>query len=174
MKAPRCSSLAYMAIDAPIVGRLWLAATEAGLCAIEFGGDEAVFVHTLERRWGVTPQPDGRPLAAARQQLLEYLGRQRRVFDLPLDLRLLRPFQKQVLDATLAVPWGQATTYRTLAVQVGRPHSGRAVGRAQATNPIPLIIPCHRVIGSDGSLRGYGGGLEMKAALLQLEGVTLV
>ena len=174
MKGPRCSSLAYTDTDAPIAGHLWLAATEVGLCAIELGGDEAAFVHALERRWGVTPQRDDGPLAAARQQVQEYLAGRRKTFDLPLDLRLLRPFQRQVLDATLAVPWGQATTYRTLAVQAGRPRAGRAVGRAQATNPIPLVIPCHRVIGSDGSLRGYGGGLEMKAALLRLEGVTLL
>jgi O-6-methylguanine DNA methyltransferase len=161
-------------MDAPIAGHLCLAATEAGLCAIELGGDEAALVHKLERRWGRKPQRDEAALAEAQRQVGEYLAGQRKSFDLPLDLRLLRPFQRQVLDATRAVPWGQATTYHALAAQVGRPRSGRAVGRAQATNPIPLVIPCHRVIGSDGSLRGYGGGLEMKAALLRMEGVTLL
>ena len=174
MRKPKCSLLSYVGADAPIVGRLWLAMTEEGLCEITFDGDELAFVERLDRLWGVRPQFDQAVLRESVRQVQQYLQGQRDGFDLPLDMRLLRPFQRQVLEATLMIPRGQVTTYHALAVQVGRPRSSRAVGRAQARNPIPLVIPCHRVIGSDGGLHGYGGGLEMKAALLQLEGVTLL
>ena len=173
MKTAKCSTLSYTSMDAPTVGLLWLAATEQGLCAIEFGGEEAAFVKKLERHWGMAPQRDAQPLAATVQQLQEYLAGERQEFDLPLDMRSMRPFQKQVLAATSAIPAGQYATYQALALQIGKPRAMRAVGRAEATNPIPLVIPCHRVIGSDGSLRGYGGGLEMKSALLRLEGALL-
>jgi methylated-DNA-[protein]-cysteine S-methyltransferase len=174
LRKPKCSSLSYMGAEAPIVGRLWLATTEEGLCEIDFGGDELVFVDRLDRLWGVRPQPDPASLSESVRQVQQYLHGQRSSFDLPLDLRLLRLFQRRVLEATLRIPRGQVTTYHALAVEVGRPRSARAVGRAQARNPIPLVIPCHRVIGSDGGLHGYGGGLEVKAALLRLEGVTLL
>jgi methylated-DNA-[protein]-cysteine S-methyltransferase len=174
MRKPKCSSLSYAGAQEPIVGRLWLAATEEGLCEIAFGGEEPAFVERLDHLWGVHPQPNPAALHESVRQLHQYLNGQRDSFDLPLDLRLLRPFQRQVLEATMQVPRGQVTTYHALAVQVGRPRSARAVGRAQARNPVPVIIPCHRVIGSDGGLHGYGGGLDMKAALLQLEGVTLL
>jgi methylated-DNA-[protein]-cysteine S-methyltransferase len=174
VRKPKCSLLSYAGAQAPIAGRLWLATTEDGLCEIAFDGDERAFVERLDRLWGVYPQPDPAALKEIVRQLHQYLSGRRNSFDLPLDLRLLRPFQRQVLEATLMIPRGQVTTYQALAVQVGRPRSARAVGRAQARNPIPVVIPCHRVIGSDGGLHGYGGGLDMKAALLQLEGVTLL
>ncbi len=173
MPKPSCSLLVYTSLDTPIAGRLWLAATECGLCAIAFDGSEAAFVQMLERRWGVTPQPDGKTLAAAGQQLSEYLSGRRRNFDLPLDLRRLRPFHRQILELTAAIPWGQVCTYRMLAHEIGRPKAVRAVGRAEARNPLPLVIPCHRVIGSSGKLTGYTGGLDMKGALLRLEGVMM-
>jgi methylated-DNA-[protein]-cysteine S-methyltransferase len=173
MKKPKCTTLSYTGMDAPLVGRLWLAATEQGLCEIAFDGDEAEFVARLERLWRVKPVKDEQPLAEAVKQLREYLAGQRTGFDLPIETRHLRPFQRQVLDATQAIPRGNVSTYRALALQVGRPRAMRAVGRAEATNPMPLVIPCHRVIGSNGSLRGYGGGLPLKSALLKLEGVML-
>ncbi|MFN3763308.1 MAG: methylated-DNA--[protein]-cysteine S-methyltransferase, partial [Anaerolineae bacterium] len=91
-------------------------------------------------------------------------------FDLPLDLRGT-PFQRRVWEELRRVPYGQTVAYGELARRVGRPGAARAVGRAVGANPVPIIVPCHRVVGADGSLVGYGGGLEIKAALLRLEGV---
>ncbi len=93
--------------------------------------------------------------------------------DLPLDLEGLGPFRRRVLETLARLPRGQVTTYGELARMAGRPGAARAVGRAMATNPLPIVVPCHRVMGADGSLTGYGGGLEMKARLLALEGATL-
>jgi methylated-DNA-[protein]-cysteine S-methyltransferase len=103
------------------------------------------------------------------RQLHEYFRLERHEFDLPLAPRGT-PFQQMVWAALQAIPYGATITYRELAERIGRPEAVRAVGRANATNPIPIIIPCHRVIGSDGTLTGYGGGLDMKERLLRLEG----
>ena len=105
------------------------------------------------------------------RQIQEYLSGERTTFDLEIDWTLITPFQRQVLELQLAIPYGETRTYGQLASQLGKPRAFRAVGRAGATNPVPLIIPCHRVVGSDGSLRGYGapGGIQTKAWLLALE-----
>ncbi len=163
-------TLVCAAMDGPLAGRLCLAATEAGVCAVAFGDDEAAFVAGLERTWGVRPVRDEARLAEAARQIREYLAGQRTAFDLPLDLRRLTPFQRQVLEATQQIPYGQTVSYKELARRIGRSRAVRAVGRAEATNPIPIVIPCHRVVGSDGSLTGYGGGIALKRALLRLEG----
>ncbi len=102
-------------------------------------------------------------------QLLEYLGGQRKVFDLPLHPQGT-PFQRRVWQALEAIPWGETRTYRDIALAVDSPRGFRAVGMANHHNPIPIFIPCHRVVGADGSLTGYAGGLELKKALLSLEG----
>ncbi|NIL95766.1 MAG: methylated-DNA--[protein]-cysteine S-methyltransferase, partial [Planctomycetales bacterium] len=100
-----------------------------------------------------------------------YLEGSRLTFDLPLDLRRVTDFQRQVLQAAAGVPRGQVTTYGEIARQIGKPNAARAVGQALGRNPVPIVIPCHRVIAADGSLRGYsgGGGIRSKAKLLQLE-----
>jgi methylated-DNA-[protein]-cysteine S-methyltransferase len=108
-------------------------------------------------------------LRAARAQLNEYFLCKRRVFDLPLQAAGT-PFEQQVWTKLLAVPYGVTTSYGAIADELGLINGARAVGRANGANPIPIIIPCHRVIGSDGSLTGYGGGLPLKRALLELEG----
>jgi O-6-methylguanine DNA methyltransferase len=173
MPRATCDILFYTSMDAPIAGRLWLATTEHGVCAIVFGGDEAAFVAGLERTWGLHPLRDAGALAEAKEQLGDYLAGKRQSFDLPLDLRPLSPFQRQVLEATLAIPRGQTASYKAVAESVGRPKAVRAIGGVQAGNPIPIVIPCHRVVGSDGSLTGYGGGIHVKQALLRLEGAML-
>ena len=110
-------------------------------------------------------------LLEGERQLLEYLGGQRKVFDLPLNPQGT-PFQRRVWQALEAIPWGETRTYRDIALAVDSPRGFRAVGMANHHNPIPIFIPCHRVVGADGSLTGYAGGLELKKALLSLEGHT--
>lgn len=150
---------------------LWIAVTETGLAAIAFCHEQAGFSDWLARHGYKQIEYDEERTAEARRQILEYLAGARTAFTLPLDLSLLNDFQTQVLQATLAIPYGSTTTYGALAEQLGRPRAARAIGRAEATNPLPLVMPCHRVIGKDGSLRGYGGpqGIQNKAWLLELE-----
>ncbi|MBT7781327.1 MAG: methylated-DNA--[protein]-cysteine S-methyltransferase [Anaerolineae bacterium] len=106
-------------------------------------------------------------------QLHEYLAGKRHSFTIAIDWSMMRPFQREALLATFAIPYGHTSTYGEIAAQIGHPSAARAVGRAEATNPMPLVIPCHRVLGADGKLRGYGGGLEIKKWLLKLEGAVL-
>lgn len=110
-------------------------------------------------------------LLEGERQLLEYVGGQRKVFDLPLNPQGT-PFQRRVWQALEAIPWGETRTYRDIALAVDSPRGFRAVGMANHHNPIPIFIPCHRVVGANGSLTGYAGGLELKKALLSLEGHT--
>ncbi len=109
-------------------------------------------------------------LALIVQQLDEYFRGERRAFDFPVDWSGMGDYQREVLRACYAIPYGQVRTYGALARQTGSPKAARAVGNIMAANPIPIVIPCHRVIGSDGRLHGYGGGLDVKARLLRLEG----
>ena len=114
-----------------------------------------------------------KPFAVARQQLIEYFAGERKDFDLPLRLNGTE-FQLSVLQALQKIPYGETTSYSDIAERIGRPKAMRAVGAANGRNPIPIIVPCHRVIGSDGTLTGYGGGLHRKQWLLQHERATLV
>jgi methylated-DNA-[protein]-cysteine S-methyltransferase len=104
------------------------------------------------------------------RELTEYAAGRRRAFELPLDWSSIKPFQRAVLQVANRIPFGETRSYAWIAQKIGKPRAARAVGHALATNPIPIILPCHRVIGSDGGLHGYGGGLPMKAMLLRLEG----
>ncbi len=106
-----------------------------------------------------------------KEQLDAYFTGELRQFTIPLDLRGT-PFQRKVWDILRMIPWGETHSYGGIATQLGHPGAARAVGRAVGTNPVSIVVPCHRVIGSDGSLTGYGGGLERKIALLQLEGIN--
>ena len=113
------------------------------------------------------------PFAAVREQLSEYFAGERTEFDLPLE-SVGSEFDRSVWAELERIPYGQTTSYGEIARRIGRPDKARAVGAANGRNPISIVVPCHRVIGSDGSLTGYGGGLERKRFLLQLEGATLV
>lgn len=121
---------------------------------------------------GYTCLADSARTAAARTQLIEYANGQRQTFDL-LVVLVGTEWQKAVWTALMQVPFGETRTYGDLARALGRPQSSRAVGRANGTNRIPLVIPCHRIIGADGSLTGFGGGLHLKTALLAHEGVAI-
>ena len=108
-----------------------------------------------------------------RRQLDEYFERRRHEFDLDVDLRLTADFSRRVLEELARVPYGETTTYGALATRAARPRAARAVGTVMNRNPIPIVLPCHRVVGASGALTGYGGGLERKEKLLRLEGALL-
>ena len=149
-------------IDSP-VGPLMLAADDAGLRHIEFRDNR----HPADRTdWHGGEHPI---LQTAETQLAEYFAGSRRDFDLPLAPQGTE-FQLQVWHALAEIPFGGTWSYRQLAQRIGRPTATRAVGAANGRNPLPIVLPCHRVIGNDGSLTGFGGGLPTKAALLRLEG----
>jgi len=150
------------------VGDLFIAATPRGLCRISYtveGQDEAV-----ARIFGARVLR--MPLDEVRRELDEYFEGRRREFDLPLDLRVA-PFNEAVLHELARVPYGRTDTYGALAAKVGRPKAARAVGTVMNRNPIPIVLPCHRIVGANGSLTGYAGGLDVKRALLELEGAIL-
>jgi len=157
------------------LGDLWIASTDYGLAAIEWSQDEADFGAYLAKRFKRPAHPDPEKVALPHQQLDEYLRGERKAFHLPIDWSLLRPFQIQVLQIVFTIPYGSTRTYGEIAYEIGNPKAARAVGRANATNPMPLVIPCHRVIGADGKLTGYGGGegLKTKEWLLKMEGAVL-
>ena len=115
------------------------------------------------------PAGESASISAAAEQLEEYLAGERTSFDLVLEPQYGTPFERRVWDAVAAIPYGETATYAEIADRIGSPGACRAVGRANGHNPIAIVVPCHRVIGSDGSLTGYAGGLPMKQALLELE-----
>lgn len=160
--------------DTPL-GHLWVAVSEAGLVAVEFDMDRGTFASYVQARFKRPAKFAPKRVSNETRQLREYLKGKRRGFTFPIDWSALRPFQRQALEATYDIPFGETRTYGELAHQIGRPRAARAVGRAEATNPMPLVIPCHRVVGADGKLHGYGGGegLPTKEWLLKLEGAVL-
>lgn len=163
-------ALFYTTMDSPI-GALHLATTEVGLCQISLNEEE--FFAWLAKHIDQEPRRGPDALTKARIQLQEYFSRLRRHFDLELDLRGT-PFQKAVWREIATIPYGTSITYGEIARGIGRGvEAARAVGAATGANPIPIVIPCHRVIGANGSLVGYGGGLDVKATLLRLEGVAV-
>jgi len=153
------------------VGPMWVAVSELGLVAIDWNMSKADISSRMEQRFHTDVIYDESHTDEPLRQLSEYLAGNRRQFDLPLDLSDRSIFQVQVLRLTSNIPYGQTSTYKEIAIHLGNVHAARAVGRVEATNPIPLVIPCHRVLGSDGSLHGYGGpgGIKLKAWLLKLE-----
>jgi methylated-DNA-[protein]-cysteine S-methyltransferase len=141
--------------------------------ALEFGVSPGRFRSLVRKLTHAEARDAQRQLLGLTQQIKEYVEGRRRVFDLRIDWSFVpSEFQRKALQAVLAIPYGQTRTYGQIAAQIGYPLASRAVGRANATNPMPLVIPCHRVTGSDGRLHGYGGvgGLRTKAWLLKMEG----
>ena len=159
-------------IDTP-VGQMRLAATPVGLVAVALRPDEHFEEHLA---LAVSPRVVEHParLDAVRRQLDEYFAGGRRSFDVPIDWQLSHGFRRTVLERLYHdVGYGHVVSYRELAERVGNPKASRAVGTAMATNPVPIVVPCHRVLRTGGALGGYGGGLDMKRALLMLEGSLL-
>jgi methylated-DNA-[protein]-cysteine S-methyltransferase len=159
----------YDVIESP-VGPLLVAVSNEGLAAISYQSRAEEELEQLARIAGPAVLRSPRSIDEARRELEEYFGGRRRVFDLTLDLRGLAPFTLSVLDELARVPYGETTTYGTLASRVGRPRAARAVGTVMNRNRIPIVLPCHRVVGAGGNLVGYAGGLDRKTALLELEG----
>jgi O-6-methylguanine DNA methyltransferase len=166
--------ISYWTTNSAFLGRLRLAASDAGLCKLALGreSDDAFQAwlgrvmrpaHLIHQK---TPLID-----QALAEITAYLAGELQVFKTPLDLRGT-PFQRRVWAEVAQVPYGTTASYGEIASRIGRPRAVRAVGAANGANPLPLFVPCHRLVGRDGALRGYGGGLEIKAALLQLENTS--
>jgi methylated-DNA-[protein]-cysteine S-methyltransferase len=152
-------------LDSP-VGPLFVAATDRGLCRISYFPDG--MEEQIARTFGVRVLRS--PLDDVRRELDEYFDGKRREFELPLDLHVA-PFYADVLRELARVPYGHTDTYGALAKRAGKPKAARAVGTVMNRNPIPIVLPCHRIVGANGALTGYAGGLDVKRYLLDLEGV---
>lgn len=173
------TSAVYGKIQETPFGTIWLAASARGLVAISLWPEEERFAADVTKLTGSPPRyapKESAVLQEAISQLAAYFCGERSEFDLPIDWEVMPSFQQEALRLVDAIPYGRTSSYGEVARQLGKPGAMRAVGRANATNPIPIIIPCHRVLGSDGKLHGYGapGGLETKAQLLRLEGSWLI
>jgi methylated-DNA-[protein]-cysteine S-methyltransferase len=161
--------LEWDVVDSPL-GPLCLAASDRGLSHVDFGRSEADFLDGLDPLARTERNPE--TLAPIARQLSDYFDGTRANFDLPVDLSRVTSFQLSVLQAARTIPTGTVWTYGQVARAIGKPRAGQAVGQALGRNPVPIVIPCHRVIAADGSLGGYsgGGGLVSKRLLLNLEG----
>jgi methylated-DNA-[protein]-cysteine S-methyltransferase len=167
--AERLLDVAYDVEETPF-GPLLLAATPRGVCRISYDPDAEERLEELARLHGARVLRSRRPLDPLRRELSDYFDGRRRKFDVELDLDAVPAFHRDVLRELTRIPYGETATYGGLARRIERPKAARAVGGACNRNPIPIVVPCHRVVGSSGSLVGYAGGLERKRALLALEG----
>ena len=164
--------VAYALTDSP-VGDLLVATTNRGVCRISFDPEPEHELEWLARAYGLRVLGASRPLDRPRRELDEYFEGKRKEFDLPVDLAALPSFQQLVLAELQLVPYGATATYGGLAERIGRPRAARAVGGALNKNPVPIVVPCHRIVGASGGLVGYAGGLERKQKLLALEGAVI-
>jgi methylated-DNA-[protein]-cysteine S-methyltransferase len=164
------ADIAYTSTDSP-VGKLLLAGTKRGLVRVAFPGErqDDVLEDLAER---LSPRILEAPaqLDEVRRELDEYFARGRREFDVPIDWRLSHGFRSKVLHKIARIPYGETATYADMAARAGSPNAYRAAGSACGSNPIPVVVPCHRVVATGGGLGGYGGGIEVKQYLLRLEG----
>jgi O-6-methylguanine DNA methyltransferase len=171
---PGTREIVYAHVNSP-VGPVWVAATDAGICAVGLGtGQPENLFERLARSVDTeTPRENPETLTPALTQLREYFSRIRRAFDLPLDMVYGTSFQRMVWREVASIPYGTTATYGEIAHRIGQPQAARAVGAALGANLLPILIPCHRIIGARDRLVGYSAGVEVKAALLRLEGVLL-
>lgn len=156
------------------LGDLRLVVSDFGLVAVEWADSQPALDAYLARLKRPV-QPDARKVKPYAKELAEYLNRRRTAFTVPVDWTFFTPFQREALQAIYRIPYGETRTYIDIAREINRPLAYRAVGAANAMNPMPLVIPCHRVIGMDGKLHGYGGGqgLPTKEWLLKMEGAVI-
>ena len=162
--------LSYSRVDSTPIGAIEVFASQAGISRINLQG------HSFQKSKQQNPINESELTRKALQQILEYLSGQRRLFDLPLDLSAVSPFQKKALLKSMEIPFGKVMTYGELAKCLENTAASRAVGGAMARNPLPLVIPCHRVVAADGRLTGYSAaeGIRTKQWLLELEGHQIV
>jgi methylated-DNA-[protein]-cysteine S-methyltransferase len=164
------ADVSYTPVDSPF-GTLLAAATTRGLVRVAFPEEDVDSVlERLARRLSPRIVEAHAPLDPLRRELDEYFAGRRHEFDLPLDWSLIGPFGRRVLRVTSEIPYGGVLSYAEVATEAGSPRGSRAAGNALGSNPMPIVIPCHRVLRSGGNLGGYGGGLERKRWLLDLEG----
>lgn len=173
--APRRPASAYRFTSlSTTLGEVYVAYSDLGVAFVDLAADDSAFARAFRRRFGAAadrdPHPPARLLALLRAFFADF-----KAFRGPVDLSLVGPFQRKVLESLRRIPKGQVRTYREIAREIGQPGATRAVGTACARNPIPLIIPCHRVVRSDGGLGGYSlkGGISLKQRLLESEGIGL-
>jgi O-6-methylguanine DNA methyltransferase len=160
----------YARMQTPLGAHLWVVRSGRGVCRIEFGYSEPAFRARLRRIWlEAILIHDAKALRQPLTELQQYFAGRRREFTFR-QLMIGTAFQQLVWEAVCDIPYGQVATYKMIAEKIQNPQAVRAVGHANGSNPLPIVIPCHRVIGSNGDLCGYGGGIELKRKLLELEG----
>jgi methylated-DNA-[protein]-cysteine S-methyltransferase len=162
-------TVGYRVVDSPL-GPLWIAVGPKGVLAIHYGNAPSRReLARIVRTYGPGVLPDPRRADPVARELDQYFAGKRRSFDVAVDLSPLTPFQRGILGATARVAFGDVSTYAKVAAKAGSERASRAAGQALGSNPIPIVVPCHRILASDGSLGGYAGGLDAKRVLLQLE-----
>jgi methylated-DNA-[protein]-cysteine S-methyltransferase len=165
--------VAYDVIDDTPIGALLVGVTDRGVCRIWFDPNPEENLETLARLHGPRVLRASTPVERVRRELDEYFAGRRQHFDVEPDVRALPTYNQRVLEELARVEYGTTTTYGALAAKSGNPNAARAVGTVMNRNPIPIVLPCHRVVGSTGKLTGYAGGLDRKERLLRLEGALL-
>ena len=171
--AAKLLDVAYDVLPDTPVGTLLVGVTDRGVCRISFDPEPEHHLELLARTFGPRVLRSSKPVDRLRRELDEYFEGRRHQFDIEPDVRGVTDYYRQVLTELARVEYGTTTTYGTLAALTGNPRAARAVGTVMNRNPIPIVLPCHRVIGASGSLTGYGGGLDRKEHLLRLEGAIL-
>ena len=167
------TTVGYDVLPSPL-GPLWVAITPRGVATIHYGEEpSAAELRRLIRVYGPGIVPDHKRSSGLARELDQYFSGKRRAFDIEYDLAGLTPFQTRVLTATAKIPFGSVSTYGTIAKRAGNQKASRAAGGALNQNPIPIVVPCHRVVGSTGALVGYAGGLDVKRRLLVIEGADV-
>ncbi|HEX9494296.1 MAG TPA: methylated-DNA--[protein]-cysteine S-methyltransferase [Candidatus Limnocylindria bacterium] len=167
------ATVGYDRLDSPL-GPLWVAIGPKGVTTIHYGEEPSDReLRRLVRVYGPGVVPDHRRSADLARELDQYFRGTRREFDVAVDLSGLTPFQTKILRATARIPFGAVSTYRSVARKAGNEKASRAAGGALNANPIPIVVPCHRVVGSSGALVGYAGGLDTKRRLLAIEGADV-
>ena len=167
------ATIGYDVLGSPL-GPLWVAIGPKGVTTIHYGSEPSEGeLRRLVRVYGPGVVPDPKRSSALARELDQYFNGKRHEFDIDVDLSGLTPFQTKVLVATAKIPFGEVSTYGTVAKRAGNAKASRAAGGALNHNPIPIVVPCHRVVGSNGALVGYAGGLDTKRRLLAIEGADV-